>query len=297
MKKILTLILLALFFLVPPVTAGDLLVVQSLQIKPYNEALRGFSSVCAGKTVKLVSSELKEADVVSKVRKVNPDLILAIGMDALAKVRGIRDVPIVYLMVLNPQSTVQDNNNITGVSMNIQPEKQLATLRQVLPHARKIGMLFDPDKSGAFVRKAQNAAATMGIELQAKRVQSSKDAAAALESMKGKIDVFWMLPDTTIVNSGTIDLLLLSAIEDRIPVLTFAEKYAEKGALLSLEVDAGESGRQAGEMANRIIAGTEVQKIGREDARGSILTINLIVAKKLGIPIDIDVLKLANVIK
>jgi ABC-type uncharacterized transport system substrate-binding protein len=40
-----------------------------------------------------------------------------------------------------------------------------------------------------------------------------------------------------------------------------------------------------------------VQKIGREDARGSILTINLIVAKKLGIPIDIDVLKLANVIK
>jgi putative ABC transport system substrate-binding protein len=297
MKKILTLILLALFFLVPPVTAGDLLVVQSLQIKPYNEALRGFSSVCAGKTVKLVSSELKEADVVSKVRKVNPDLILAIGMDALAKVRGIRDVPIVYLMVLNPQSTVQDNNNITGVSMNIQPEKQLATLRQVLPHARKIGMLFDPDKSGAFVRKAQNAAATTGIELQAKRVQSSKDAAAALESMKGKIDVFWMLPDTTIVNSGTIDLLLLSAIEDRIPVLTFAEKYAEKGALLSLEVDAGESGRQAGEMANRIIAGTEVQKIGREDARGSILTINLIVAKKLGIPIDIDVLKLANVIK
>jgi putative ABC transport system substrate-binding protein len=297
MKKILTLILLALFFLVPPVTAGDLLVVQSLQIKPYNEALRGFSSVCAGKTVKLVSSELKEADVVSKVRKVNPDLILAIGMDALAKVRGIRDVPIVYLMVLNPQSTVQDNNNITGVSMNIQPEKQLATLRQVLPHARKIGMLFDPDKSGAFVRKAQNAAATTGIELQAKRVQSSKDAAAALESMKGRIDVFWMLPDTTIVNSGTIDLLLLSAIEDRIPVLTFAEKYAEKGALLSLEVDAGESGRQAGEMANRIIAGTEVQKIGREDARGSILTINLIVAKKLGIPIDIDVLKLANVIK
>jgi putative tryptophan/tyrosine transport system substrate-binding protein len=297
MKKILPLILLALFFRVSPGAAGDILVVQSLQVKPYNEALRGFSSVCAGKTVKLNSSELKEADVVGKVRKVNPDLILAIGMDALAKVKGIRGVPIVYLMVLNPQSTLQDNGNITGVSMNIQPEKQLATLRQILPSARKLGLLFDPDKLGAFVKKAQSVAATMGIELLAKRVQSSRDAAAALDAMKGKIDVFWMLPDTTIVNSGTIDLLLLSAIENRIPVLTFAEKYAEKGALLSLEVDAAEAGRQAGEMANKIMAGTEVQKIGKEDARGSILTVNLIVAKKLGILIDIDVLKLANVIK
>jgi len=297
MKKVLTLMLLALLFRVPLVAAGDLLVVQSLQIKPYNEALRGFSSVCAGKTVKLVSSELKEADVVGKVRKGNPDLILAIGMDALAKVKGIRDVPIVYLMVLNPQSTGQNSGNITGVSMNIQPEKQLAMLRQVLPHARKIGLLFDPDKSGDLVRKAQNIAATTGIELLANRVQSSRDAAAALDGMKGKIDVFWMLPDTTVVNPGTIDLLLLSAIESRIPVLTFAEKYAEKGALLALEVDAVEAGRQAGEMANRIMAGTEVRKIGKEDARGSILTVNMIVAKKLGIPINIDVLKQANVIK
>jgi len=297
MKKILPLMLLALIFQVSLVGAGDILVVQSLQVKPYNDALRGFGSVCAGRTVKLVSSELKEADVVGKVRKVSPDLILAIGMDALAKVKGIRDVPIVYLMVLNPQSTVQNNDNITGVSMNIQPEKQLATLRQVLPHAGKIGLLFDQDKSGDFVRKAQNVATAMGIELLAKKVQNSRDAAAALDGMRGKIDVFWMLPDTTVVNPGTIDLLLLSAIENRIPILTFAEKYAEKGALLALEVDATEAGRQAGEMANRIMAGTEVLKIGKEDARGGILTVNMIVAKKLGIPINIDVLKQANVIR
>ena len=297
MKKILPLILLVLFFRVQSVAAGGLLVVQSLQIKPYNEALQGFRSVCTAKSIKLISSDLKEADVVGKVRETNPDLILAIGMDALAKVRSIRDVPIVYLMVLNPQHTVQDNGNITGVSMSIQPEKQLATLRQVLPQARKIGLLFDPDKSGTFVRKAQNAAAATGIELLAQRVQSSRDAATALDGMKGKIDVFWMLPDTTVVNSGTIDLLLLSAIENRIPVLTFAEKYAEKGALLSLEVDTAEAGRQAGEMANRIMAGTDVHKIGKEDARGGILTVNLIVAKKLGITIDSDVLKPANVIR
>jgi putative ABC transport system substrate-binding protein len=296
-KKIFPLILLSLFFLVPSAAAGDLLVVQSLQIKPYNEALQGFRSVCTGKMHKLVSSELTEADVVGKARKNKPDLILAIGLDALAKVRSIRDVPIVYLMVLNPQSLVQDAVNITGVSLNIQPEKQLATLGQVLPQARKIGLLFDPDKSGTFVRRAQNVAAAMGIDLLTKNVHSSRAAAAALEGMKGKIDALWLLPDTTVVNPKTIDLLLLSAIEDRIPVFTFSGKYAEKGALLALEVDAAEAGRQAGEMANRITAGTDIHDIGRADARGGVLTVNLIIAKKLGITINNDVIKHASIIK
>lgn len=297
MKNFYPFIFLLLFSLVPPAAAGDLLVVQSLQIKPYNEALHGFRSVFTGKTHKLVSSELTEADVVGKARKNKPDLILAIGLDALTKVRAIRDVPIVYLMVLNPQSLVQDDVNITGVGLNIQPEKQLATLGQVLPQARKIGLLFDPEKSGAFVRKAQNVAAAMGIDLLTKSVHSSRDAAAALEGMKGKIDALWLLPDTTVVNPKTIDLLLLSAIENRIPVFTFSGKYAEKGALLALEVDAAEAGRQAGEMANRITAGTDIHDIGRVDARGGILTVNLIIAKKLGITINNDVIKHASVIK
>jgi len=296
-KRLILLMLLSLFYQIPTATAGDILVVQSMQIKPYNEALRGFRSICPASTRNLVSSELSEADIVRKVRKSEPDLILAIGMDALQKVKEIRDVPIVYLMVLNPQSLALDAGNITGVSMSVQPERQLAALQQVLPQVKRIGLPFDQDKSGSFVRKAQNAAASMGIELLAKRVQSSRDAAAALDGMKGRIDVFWMIPDTTVVNSGSVDLLLLTAIENRIPVLAFAEKYAEKGALLSLEVDAAEAGRQAGEMANSILAGTAVKKIEKSDARGVILTVNMIVAKKLGVPVNGAVLGQARVIR
>ncbi len=296
-KKIFPLIALLLFSQVPPVTAGGLLVVQSLQIKPYNEALRGFRSACAGTTRVVTSEEQSEANIVEKVRRNRPDLILAIGLDALAKVKNIRDVPIVYLMVLNPQSLVQDTSNIAGVSMNIQPEKQLSVLQQVLPHARKIGLPFDPDKSGDFVRKAQAAAQAFGIELVTRKVHSPRETAAALDGMKGKIDALWLPPDTTVINPGTVDLLILTALENRIPVYTFSEKYAEKGALLSLEVDAAEAGRQAGELANRILAGTAVQKLENVDARGGILTVNLIVAKKLGIRINGDVIKKARKIQ
>lgn len=297
MEKLLIFVMLAL---IPPASAiasGDILIIQSLAIKPYNMALQGFRSACDIKAQKFISSELSEADILGKARKMRPGLILAIGQDALVKARGIRDVPIVYLMVLNPQSLVKESGNITGVSMNISPERQLSQLRQVLPHARKIGLLFDPVKSGVFVGKARNAAVQKDIEMVTKEVHNSREAVAAIDGMKGKVDALWLLPDTTVVNPATIDMLLLSTIENSIPVLVFSEKYVEKGAIMSLEIDPAEAGKQAGEMANRILAGDDVNRINEEDARGSFLAVNMIIAKKLGITINENVLKRARVIR
>ena len=282
---------------VAPVWGSGILVVKSLSIKPYNDAIRGFKSVCPARTSSLISAELDEADIADNVRKDRPDLILAVGMDALEKVRTIGDVPIVYLMVLNPRPLLNNNHSITGVSMYIQPEKQLDAFRKVLPRASRVGILYDPAKSGAFVRKVQRIAEAAGLELVTRKVQSSRDAATALDGMKGKIDSLWLLPDTSVVNPGTIDLLLLSAIEYRIPVFTFSEKYTEKGALFSLEVDAEEAGKQAGEMANRILNGADVSRIDKADAREGDLSINLIVARKLGITVSNSAIRQARVIK
>ena len=85
MKKILLLILLTLSPPAPACADGDILVIQSLAIKPYNLALQGFKSVCDIKSQKLLSSELSEAALVEKVRKMRPGLILAIGQDALSR--------------------------------------------------------------------------------------------------------------------------------------------------------------------------------------------------------------------
>jgi putative ABC transport system substrate-binding protein len=296
-KNVIFFILASIMAIPAAARGGDILVVQSLSIKPYNDAIRGFKSVCPARTASLISADLDAADIAGRVQKESPDLILAVGMDALEKVRNISDVPIIYLMVLNPRPFVQDNPSITGVSMYVQAEKQLAAFRQVLPHASRVGILYDPAKSGTFVQKAQKIAAATGIELVTRKVQNSRDAATALDGMKGKIDTLWLLPDTSVVNPGTIDLLLLSAIEYRIPVFTFSEKYTEKGALFSLEVDAAEAGRQAGDMANRILNGTDVSRIDKADARGGILSINLIVAKKLGLTVTNSVVRQSRVIK
>jgi len=101
--------------------------------------------------------------------------------------------------------------------------------------------------------------------------------------MKDTIDVFWMLPDLTVITPETVEFLLLFSFENKIPLFTFSEKYVEMGAFLSMDIDAFDMGRQAGEMASEILAGEDVKKIEQTYARKAIVSTNLLIARKLGI--------------
>ncbi|MRR56317.1 MAG: ABC transporter substrate-binding protein [Deltaproteobacteria bacterium] len=266
----------------------EILVVQNHKIKPYADAFSGFKSQ--------VNTKRKGVDYVFRTSNgaveylsgSKPDLILAIGMDALQKVKIFSGVPIVYLMVLNPAAIVPEERNITGVSMAISPEKQLAAIRRVLPSVRRIGLLYDPKKSGSFVKRAQNVAKELKIELLAKEVSNSKGVPAALISLKGAIDAYWMIPDTTVATPDTIELMMLYSLESKIPVCTFSTKYLEIGALMSLDINAKDMGRQAGGLALKILSGKKVADIPAIEADTADLVINESVARNLKVTIDDD---------
>lgn len=278
-------------------SSQDILVIQSIRIKPYETTLAGFKEACGCNTRQLVLAEAKDADVHGHIRSVKPAVILAIGMDALAATKGITHIPVIYLMVLNPQLQHPGGGNITGISMAIPPEKQLSTFREALPDARRIGLLFDPNKSGEFVKRAHKAAKKAGIRLTAKGISDSRDVPAMIEGMKGEIDAFWMLPDTTVISLETVDFLLLFSIENRIPVFTFSEKFVESGALMSLTFDAFDLGKQAGVIAERILSGTEPGDIPGEEARKVIISVNPITARKMGITVNRTILDRARIVK
>ena len=282
----------------PPsvVSAAGIAAVQSLNIKPYNNALTGFKSVCDCKVELFIVSEMQESNIVKKVKQTTPDVIIAIGIDALNRVSRMKDIPIVYLMVLNARTIPPSRNNITGVSMNIAPGKQLELLKEALPGIKRIGLLYDPAWTGNFVKKAKLAAPATGIKIMAKEIRNSKDYPFLLESMKGKIDVFWMLPDLTAVTPETVEFLFLFSMKNSIPVITFSNKYLEMGALMSLDIDAYDIGKQAGEMVKEILSGTDINKIAKTGARTINVTINRRIAKKQGIKISDEILDKARLV-
>lgn len=285
--------MLRFFLLIPILTAClsfpaygyDVLVIQSLRDKSYEEALRGFRSACPAKAKRLVLSELAEADVVRTVREEQPELVLAVGAEALTQVKKLRQVPIVYLMVLTPSVAA---GNITGISMTISPEREIAFMKAFSPHPQRIGILYNQRRFGTYVKNAQSAARAAGIELIAREVQSPKDVPLQMQGMKEAIDFFWMLPDPTFVTNETVEFILLFAQQNRIPVVTFTGRYVEMGASASLDIDFFDMGKQAGEMAQKILDGTPVSDVPRTHARKTTPKVNRNVIKNLGISVGLS---------
>ncbi|MEW6001515.1 MAG: ABC transporter substrate-binding protein [Nitrospirota bacterium] len=274
----------------------EIALIKSTSIKPYDEAIRGFKSVCKANVREFTISDLNGTELLKEVRKIRPVLIFAVGMDALSRMKRIKDIPIIYAMVSNPMSMLSGEKNITGIGMNISAEKQLTALLEVSPDIKRIGLIYDPRKTAHLVDEAQSAASSSGIEIVSRKVYSSKEVPSAIKDMKGKIDAFWMLPDITVITQETIEYLLLFSFENSIPILTFSAKYVKIGALMALQIDTMDVGQQAGEMANRIISGTNVGNIPMSLPRKAILSLNLITAKRLGISVDDKIIRKSKII-
>jgi putative ABC transport system substrate-binding protein len=295
-KYIIFLLILVLFYGFAE-ASNDILAIQSFDVKPYEYALKGFEYVCNCNVKKIVISKSNESTILKRIDKNNPDLLLAIGMDALSKIKKIKDIPIIYLMILNPRSILSGEENITGVSMNIPPEKQLDIFHKALPEIKKIGLLFDPNNSGFFVKRAQDAAKKMDVELIIKKVDSSKKVPSLLIGMKEEIDAIWMLPDITVFSPETIEFLFIFSFESKIPVFTFSKRFLEMGALISLSFDAFDLGKQGGELAGEVLSGKRIRNLSAAEARKVIISINLKMAKKLGITMSNEILNKAEIIQ
>ncbi|MCX5830851.1 MAG: ABC transporter substrate-binding protein [Deltaproteobacteria bacterium] len=284
--------------LIASAEAGQkVLAIQSVPVAPYEQAIKGFEHVYGSAVERLLISDLKEIDVLKKIREIRPDMLLAVGRDALLSVKHLTTIPVIYCMVLNPRSLLSDEKNISGVSMNLPPEKQLSELLKMLPAARDIGLLYDPDQTGIFVQGVRNAAVRMNVNLTATAVHRSGDVPALLNTMKGKANVFWMLPDITVITPETLKSILLLSLENKMPILTFSEKYLELGAMLSIGIDPFDVGSQAGEMAQKIFSGGNFMEPQHVDARKASLSINVGIARKFGIVLDQQVIRDVKIIR
>jgi putative ABC transport system substrate-binding protein len=287
LKKVLSIFLLLMVCYGSAAAGQEIVAVQSIRVKPYEEAIKAFKSVCPCRIQRLVVSELEGVNVVREIRRIRPDMVLAIGRDALSVVKKIKSVPVVYLMVLNPETILSGEENITGVSMNISPDQQLRALLDALPQTKQIGLVFDPERTGAFVKEARDAAKQMGVTLITTAIHSPRGAPSCIMDMRGKIDVFWMLPDITVMTPETVEFLILFSLKNNIPLLTFSEKYLEMGAFMSTGIDPVDMGVQAGEMANRILRSKGAKPGQQVHARRMVVSTNLMIAGKLGITVNI----------
>jgi putative tryptophan/tyrosine transport system substrate-binding protein len=285
------------FCFISQASCFEIAVIKSSKSIVYDKAVQGFMSEDLKGHVlceKTISSGIKYShyiagsspcqDFIRKIKETPPGLILAIGKKSLSEVKDISIVPIIYLLVSSPEQLTAGKTNIFGVEMKISAAQQLIALTRAIPKVKRVGIIFDPKRTGNFAKEAQVFSDLKRIELVTHEIKRPQEVASALTRMANKIDAFWMVPDLTVLTPETIEMIMLFSLENKVPVLTFANKYLKKGATISVSFDLHAMGKQAGKMAKQILEGkNNMPKLAETPIDTHMLSINKKIAKKLGI--------------
>jgi len=274
-------LLLCLFASPLPLHAFEVTIVKDTDIKAYEDAIQGFTSACGCSTREIDLSD--KDDGLEKAVKAHPDAFFVVGTEAFRKAEAIKNFPVIYTMVMPSETADPLGSNVSGVSMDISPETYLSAMTKLFPGVRRIGVLSDPEQTGPFVREAEAVARARGITLVVKTIRDPQEAPALLAQLRGKIDVLWMLPDSTLINSESVEYLMLFSFQNNVPVFSFSKQYVDRGAVAALSITPYDLGVQAGNIARLLSQGGKGPL--RVYAENPHLSVNRKVAAKIGVRI------------
>lgn len=254
-------IILNLAVLIAPLHAHEVVILKSANIAAYNQAVIGFKSSMPADTT-FIEYDLKGDPhagrmYAGKIRASGADLVLAVGSKAAISARlEIFDIPVVYCMVLHPAKYDLKAANMVGVSVKIPIGQQLGTLRAVMPNLKRIGYLYDPDKTPPLPAEVTAQARHLGITFIDRQVRAVEQVPMALRELLPEVDVLWLISDSTILTEESFTFLLRAAFDRHVPVIGFDPEFARRGALISFWVDSSDIGREAAHVAQTILSGS-----------------------------------------
>lgn len=276
----------------PARAAGGVAVLADSRVQQYRDALQGAQSVLGAQAQVVDPSG---SDPAAELTRAQPTVIVAVGQKALQVARAaLPQTPIIYCMVLG--ASAPSSKSITGVRLEVAAEEQLAALKQVAPAAHRVGVIYEPRVSLAYLDEAQRAAGRVGVSLVSKAVDDPKQVRDAAAQLAGKIDALWLLPDPRLATPELIDFLLVYTQDRKLVLWGFLDSLTKAGALASLSPDYAEIGRRAGKLAQEVLARPAERRIpvpAPVDSPGS-LTVNLKTARQLGLELPAAVVAKAR---
>ena len=268
--------------------AMDIAILQSSDIEAYREAIAGFKAT--GPIGAIYTEYDAQGDLelgkklARKLRTSNVSLVVAVGLKAaLAAKVEIVDVPIVYMMILDPLKHQLTAPNMTGTLLEVPVDRQLKIMRMFLPSLHQLGALYDPAKTSPRVKDAVEQATVLDFQLKGQPVEHDKDLPQQLRALLSNIEILWLIPDSTVLTNESIQFILDSALARQIPVIGFSPEFTRLGALLSMSVNYGEVGRETGLLAKRILDGNGFRALNPVPIQRLKISVNLKTARFLGL--------------
>lgn len=286
-----------------PSAAAEIVVLKSSDLAAYNQALAGFRAEANRIAVphyKITEYNI-EGDLergrklARKIHATDVDMVMTVGLKAtLAAKLELPDTPVVFVMVLDPTRHELNGRNITGILLDVPVERQLGTIHSMLPALNRLGVLYDPSKTSQTIEEARRTARSHGLELVAKPVSSERDVPEAVRALLTQVQGLWLIPDSTVLTEDSLKFLLSETLNHNLPVIGFSEEFVKSGALASVSVAYDDIGRQAWDLARRIIEKRLTLPMKPVPADRLRTAVNQSTAKYLGLDIPKEILQQAD---
>jgi putative ABC transport system substrate-binding protein len=235
-----------------------------------------------------------------------PDAILGASTPAVAALLGeTRTVPIVFVQVSDPVASgfvhnlAKPDGNVTGFSTFefSLAGKWLQLLKDVVPSIARVTLMFNPATAPGggsdYLRFAEAAASSMGIEVKAARVHDVAEIERAIVAVAGDANGGLIhLPDVFL--SAHRELTIELTARHRVPTIYYYRFFVSSGGLMSYGIDAIDQYTKAAEYIDRILKGAKPADLPVQSPTKYELVINLKTAKALGLEIPRDVLLVAD---
>lgn len=199
-------------------------------------------------------------------------------------------IPVIYTAVTDPVSAELADadgkpvGEVTGTSDKLPVIAQLAMIREVLPEAEKIGILYSTSEVNSLsaIEEYKAAAAEYGFEIIESGISTVADVPLAADQLVEKVDCISNLTDNTVVSA--LQVVLAAANKKGIPVFGSEVEQVKAGCLASIGLDYIALGKQTGHMAAKVLKGeAKASEMNFEIMEGGSFYGNTKAAKLLGI--------------
>jgi ABC-type uncharacterized transport system substrate-binding protein len=233
------------------------------------------------------------------------DVIVARSNHAIAAAKqATTSIPIVMWAAGDPvgsgfvASLVQPGGNVTGTTIHT-PEvagKLWEVLKEAVPRARRVSVIFEPEWPGqaTYVREGNAAARALGLRIQYLEVRGLPDVDAAL------VRVGREPPDALyVVSTGAVfaerHRIFAFAMKRRVPTIAPGTALlAKAGCLITYGFTLAEVVRRTAALVDKILRGAKPADLPVEQPTKFELVINLKTARALGLTIPRSILSVAD---
>jgi putative ABC transport system substrate-binding protein len=220
------------------------------------------------------------------------DVIVPISTpSSQAVLSATEDVPVVFSAVTDPvaarlvENPANPQARVTGVSDLSPVKRQLALIREVMPEAETVGVIYTPGEANSvkILELLKQHAPALDLEIVESVAPKSAEVLSAARNLVGKADAVYIPTDNTIVSA--LESAIKVGMDNDLPIFAADTASVPRGAVMALGFDYYDLGRQTGRIVVRVLEGAKPADIPVESVQKTQLAVNPKAAARMGLSI------------